>query len=236
MNLDSRFAENGEVIIHYLCTVTDSQEVPLLICPGLSETAEEYEDLMEYLYPRPCVVLSFRGRGLSSTPSQGYALEHHLSDLEAVVRDAQLERFHLYAYSRGVSYGLAFMERYPRAVLSAILQDYPAEHKQMPSEWAEDYIENYLIPFSRELNIRPEAVRGIQKESVQRTFEMSYGNQLLVLRGLLADSLLKDEGLRPYRNMNPQVIVESFDRSGHAIRNSEKDKLYRMIRDFIQTS
>lgn len=165
MDISSHRASNGKIAIHYLISNEQDTSVPLLICPGLSETAEEYVELMTYLSPRKCVVLSFRGRGQSDTPESGYDLQSHVSDIAAVVADAQLNRFHLYANSRGVAYALGYMEKDSSGVMSVILQEYPAEHRAMPEGWAEDYISRYLVQFSRQRNIRPEAVRGIERES-----------------------------------------------------------------------
>ena len=63
MKLISQTSITNGVSIHYLDSHPDSDFslTPLLICPGLSETAEEYQDLLEYLMPRRCIVLSFRG-------------------------------------------------------------------------------------------------------------------------------------------------------------------------------
>jgi len=234
MAVQSRFAKNGEVSVHYLVSHEESSSVPLLICPGLSETAEDYVDLMAYLSPRKCIALSFRGRGQSGTPESGYDLGHHIADIRSVVEHAELNRFHLYAYYRGVSYALGYAEKYPSGIMSMIMQDYPAEHKSMPVEWPEQYILQYLVPFSRQRNIRPEAVRGIGKESTPIRFGKKTPKRLLVLRGGLEGSLLGDEELQRYNQLSDDVQIVTFERSSHDIRNTEKTLLYRTIADFIQ--
>jgi len=40
--------------------------------------------LLEYLLPRRCVALSFRGRGNSDTPTNGYDLQDHILDIKSV--------------------------------------------------------------------------------------------------------------------------------------------------------
>lgn len=44
---------------------------------------------------------------------------------------------------------------------------YPPEHKAMSIEWAHDYIENYIVPYKRINNIKPESVHGIQRNSTK---------------------------------------------------------------------
>lgn len=65
------------------------------------------------------------------------------------VRVHYYDSFHLFAYSRGVSYALGYMQLHEEHVCSLIVGDYPAEHRAMTAEWAVDYINNYLIPFKR---------------------------------------------------------------------------------------
>lgn len=233
MKLVSNTAVSKGTTIHYLDSNPDGSLMPLVICPGLSETAEEYVDLMAYLSPRRCIALSFRGRGRSGTPETGYGLDEHVADIENVVAAAGLNRFHLFGHSRGVSYALGYAQRHPASVMSLIVEDYPAMHKRMPVGWDTEYIRNYLIPFSRQRNIRPEAVTGIQRESEQRAFDTRMDKKLLVLRGMLEGSLLDEEGVQGYYRINPQAIVVEFVRSGHDIRNKEADRLYREIGAFI---
>lgn len=231
--MKSRFADNEGVRIHYMDSDAGSSLVPLVICPGLSETAEEYEDLMRYLLPRRCVTLSFRGRGRSDTPASGYGLREHVSDLASVVRDAELHRFHLYAHSRGVSYALGFAREQPSKVASLFMQEYPPLHKKMEEGWAERYNREYLMPFFRQSNIRPEAVTGIARDSEQEELVFPYARPLFVARGMLEDSLLDDDGAAAYRRMNPNAIVHAFQRSGHPIRSTERALLYGTIADAL---
>lgn len=226
LKIESRKVNNNGINIHYYDSNVQSSLVPLLICPGLSETAEEYLDLMEYLLPRRCIVLSFRGRGQSDTPDTGYKLEEHVSDIDCVVKSANLSRFHIYSYSRGVSYALGFLQENISKVTSIIVQDYPAQHKEMSVGWAEKYINDYLVTFSRQSHIRPEAVRGIQRESEQVNFNFRIDKRILVIRGCLEGSLLDDEGINKYQSLSPNVMIKNFQNSGHDIRNTEKDLLY----------
>jgi len=189
--------------------------------------------LLEYLLPRRAVVLSFRGRGLSDTPESGYNLEHHVEDVEAVIREAGLSRFSLYGYSRGVSYALGYARGHSDRITGLILQDYPPEHKAMPSEWPKDYIENYLIPYDRLSQIRPKAVEGIQRESTQQALVYPYESPVLVMRGLLEDSLLPDDELEKYKKNFLNLRVRDFARSGHDIRGMEKMELYETIQAYL---
>lgn len=235
MSFESHFAYHHGVRIHYMDSRNgDSSLTPMLICPGLSETAEEYTELLAYLWPRRCVVLSFRGRGQSSTPSTGYDLQDHVLDIESVVESARLDRFHLFSYSRGVSYALGYARMHADRLATVLVQDYPAQHKQMPQGWADEYINDYLIPYGRTGNIRPEAVRGIQRESRQMDLQTPLQVRLLVLMGLLEGSLVTDEDVEIYQTMSPATQIRGFQFSGHCIRGAEKPLLFETIKNFLQ--
>ncbi|MCM3627229.1 alpha/beta hydrolase [Paenibacillus glycanilyticus] len=235
MAVDEHYASNGEVRIHYYDSREEADEklVPIVVCPGLSETAEEYLDFMQAAAPRRCILLSFRGRGQSDTPESGYDLAEHLSDLEAVVNDAGLKEFHLFAYSRGVSYALGYALKSKADVRSLVLGDYPPEHRAMPDGWAEDYIYNYLIPYNRTSNIRTAAVWGIQRESKPIPLDTALDIPILVARGMLEDSLITNEEIDRYERMSATVAVKEYARSGHALKGEDKALFFEDIIRFV---
>lgn len=236
MQLLSAFSNHNGVRIHYLDTApyADAQYTPVVICPGLSETAEEYAELALFLLPRRSIMLSFRGRGQSQTPCEGYDLDDHVTDIESVLRETNLSYCHLFSYSRGVSYALKYAQKHPSSIASLIIGDYPAEHRQMTPEWAEAYIEHYLIPQNRLGHIRPEAVRAIQRESTQIALHAQINVPVLVTRGMLEDSLITDEDLQNYREMCTNLSIEQFYQSGHTLKSSEMALFYETVELFLK--
>jgi hypothetical protein len=192
-------------------------------------------DLLEHLLPRRGVVLSFRGKGKSDTPLEGYDLRDHITDIDKVIEHTGLTKYHLLGNSRGVSYALKFAQEQEQSnhVLSLTLIDYPPEHRRMPPGWAEDYINNYLIPFDRLGNIRAEAVWGIQRDSTEIALDHNMRLPALVVRGLLEGSLISDNDLNKYKEIFRNLTVQEFANSGHNIRGSEKERLYRAISEFL---
>ncbi|MCM3749645.1 alpha/beta hydrolase [Paenibacillus pasadenensis] len=246
------WAQSGGVQIHGLDSGADESSrgmLPLMICPGLSMSAEEYIPFMELMTPRRCIVLSFRGRGQSATPESGYTLEEHLEDVIAIREAAQLERYHLYGYSRGVSYALALARNEPERIQSLMLLDYPPVHLRMTREWAEGYINDYLIPSGRTKFIRPEAVWGIQRESDDRLIAPPAELPQLVMRGLLEGSLLPDDKLELYLSRSEeaevraaaqqkvqgqrQMEVRHFPYSAHDVFRTEPDALASAVREWM---
>ncbi|WP_051287003.1 alpha/beta fold hydrolase [Paenibacillus taiwanensis] len=238
MQYVSQVVHHGGTTIHYLDSQPESSSElsPLLICPGLSQTAEECVEYMKQLHSRRCVVLSFRGRGKSGTPETGYSLEHHVADIAAVVEHAGLDRFHLYAYSRGVSYAIAYAMQTPMTILSLAILDYPAVHKRMEQSWADAYINDYLIPFGRTTHIRAEAVYRIQQESVEVELQVPAHIRLLVMRGTLEGSLLDDTDLNRYLTSHPDAETVHFAHSAHDVEHTEAHLLYAALQRFLADS
>jgi pimeloyl-ACP methyl ester carboxylesterase len=134
-------APNGAVRLHYLDAHADgSSGLPIVIVPGLAETAEDYTGLMRRLAPRRCVAISLRGRGRSDTPASGYTLDDHADDVLAVVRHLGLPRPVLVAFSRGVPYAIRCAARRPGCVAGLALGDYAAVHTRLPQEWAPRFL------------------------------------------------------------------------------------------------
>lgn len=227
---------NNDIMIEYFDSLEESDrlQVPVVVCPGLSETAEEYFELQKMLLPRRSIVLSFRGRGNSDTPDIGYNLAEHVTDIETVIKHTGILSFHLLSYSRGVSYALGYIERHKEQIQSLIIGDYPPEHRDMPNDWPEDYINNYLIPFNRTANIRPKAVWGIQKESTLINLDyLSLLMPVLVCRGKLKESLITDTDLERYKKMCSNITIKEYFHSGHNLKGPEKKLFYNDIIKFL---
>jgi len=231
----STIKTQGKVEIAYLDSkdYADEKLIPLVICPGLSETAEEYLELIEYMLPRRTIVLSFRGRGLSDTPTHGYNLLDHVMDLEQVIKDAQLDEMHLMAFSRGVSYALGYARDNSGHIKSLMLLDYPLEHRSMDASWVHEYIDHYLKPTKRIEQIREEAVIGIQRDSVDEELCIEFNKPVLLIYGALEGSLITEEHLQKYKDQFIQLETIRLENSSHNIRGTEGTKINQSIKEFM---
>lgn len=232
----SAIRTQGKVRIAYLDSkvYADEKLIPIVVCPGLSETAEEYLEFMEFMLPRRTIVLSFRGRGLSDTPVQGYNLSDHVIDLEHVIEDAQLGEIHLMAFSRGVSYALGYARENSDRIKSLMLLDYPLEHRSMEEGWVHEYIEQYLKPTKRIEQIRAEAVIGIQRDSTDEELTIAFHKPVLLIHGALEGSLITTPYLQQYKDHFHQLEIVRLEKSGHNIRNTEGAKVNQSIKEFVE--
>lgn len=135
--VESGYVEKGEVRLHYLTSGTVGP--PLLLCPGLSDSADDYRPVLEALAPRRAIAMSFRGQGRSDAPEQGYDLPHFSSDIASVIQGLMLSDVLLFAHSRAVSYAVAAAAEQPDSISTLILGDSAPIHRSYPPEWVENF-------------------------------------------------------------------------------------------------
>ncbi len=232
MSIREGWADNKGVAIHFIDSYEDNDtHIPLFICPGLSESAEDYNNLQGLLAPRRCIAMSFRGRGRSDCPEQGYSLEDHAGDIEAVINHLKLKEFFLLGYSRGASYTIDYAIRNNRLIRGLIIAEYPALHKKMYDGWAEELLRTY--PDTR---LKYKAAIGIERESR----DVDFSNLLykldcptLIMRGMKDSSLLSEEAAEIYLKCISKCRIETFENAGHDIQTDDFESYIKSIKGFI---
>jgi pimeloyl-ACP methyl ester carboxylesterase len=97
---------------------------PVLCIHGITANCRCWDTLAQHLAPDHHVVaMDLRGRGQSDKPSEGYALDYHLRDINCLLDDLGLERAVIMGHSLGAFIGLAFAAEYPGRVEHLILVD-----------------------------------------------------------------------------------------------------------------
>jgi pimeloyl-ACP methyl ester carboxylesterase len=230
--------QNAAVSLECLEAGTPGTALPLLIVPGLSEDVDDWLAFADAMAPRLVYILSLRGRGASDAPASGYALEDHVGDIQALVRDRRLTRFCLFGFSRAVSYALAFALAQPECLAGLILGDYPSRHTRLPDDFAagtEDAIwRGRRVGERMALHARS----GLQKDSADVGFahrlqEIACPTLILAgnpeLGGLLSED---DKGV--YLDKLRQGNIVSLPDSGHDLHQPTADPLFISVRGFLQ--
>jgi pimeloyl-ACP methyl ester carboxylesterase len=97
---------------------------PTLCIHGITANCRCWDTLAQSLAPdNHIMAMDLRGRGQSDRPSQGYALDYHLRDINCLLDDLGFERTMIMGHSLGAFIGLAFAAEYPRRVDRLILVD-----------------------------------------------------------------------------------------------------------------
>jgi pimeloyl-ACP methyl ester carboxylesterase len=231
--------DNRGVRLHYLDSGSepfDPARVPLVIVPGLSEGAEDQEDLMAAVAPRRAVAISLRGRGKSEAPIAGYSLDDHVADVEALVEALRLYRFVLFGSSRGVSYATSYAARHPERLAGLILADYPAHHTELDAGWLDRVMETSWRGRPVAERMKRRALAGIQRESSYLPlWEGLRGVSCpaLILRGGSEGSLLPSAEADRYRRVMPDATVVVFEDAGHDLTEPDPDRFGTTIREFL---
>lgn len=226
------WASSQNANIHYLDSLGEENKetTPLVYVPGAFGFAEQFSDEMVVLSNRRCIALSLRDRGKSEAPLNGYSFEHHVLDIDAVVKQSGIKNFCLMAYSMGVPYALKYANS-SNIIKGLILCDYPASYPKLTKTWSDNVISKGLIRKEREY-----VVTEIQKESN----ELNLWNELhqiqcpvLVIRGGTDKALLKEAEAKEYEDHLTNVKVVTFPESGHELWIPSYNQFMTSITDFL---
>lgn len=240
MEFKNGWVDNNGTNIHFIDSNFDTnQDLPFVIIPGLSESAEDYIPLLKILFPRRCIALTLRGRGNSDAPQKGYTLEDHISDIEAVIKHLELNAFILMGFSRGVSYTLGYTLTNSDSIKGLILGDYPAYHSQLLPEWVEFF--SSLPPWrgkSLSERMKLHALYGLQKDSKHVLFWDKLSSILcpvLVIRGGKHGAALSIDDGEKYLKKIPNSNLVVFEDSDHNIFDPSLEKFVNTVELFFKT-
>ncbi len=226
-----RWVDNNGVRLHYIDSQRSSsvELVPVVFIPGALGSAELYLREIESLAPRRCVAISLRGRGKNNAPERGYTLEDHASDIDAVIRQSELNSFCLFAYSMGVPYAIEYVTQNPSRVKGLVVGDYRARYPAIRPEWVE---QSLSLP-----GVIPQAVMGLQRESREVILWDRLDSvecPVLVIRGVKDGSLLTAEAAEEYRKHLSGVVVVQFEDSDHDLSKPSFGRYIDTLRDFLE--
>src|SRR3954454_1425781 len=205
-----RFVGNGAVRLHDLDSGTppgDGRD-PIVFVPGATCVADDYVDILP-AFGRRVIVLDLRGHGHSDAPQSGYSTTDLVSDIEAVVADAGVNRFHLLSFSRGAAYALPFALRHPDRVRTISIGDYVGGELGIPGgAWPPEFVGGRWRGTPVPDRIPEHALQGIARESVERR----YYDELVALG-------------------TPVLVVRSGKSRGHTFIDDDEQACYRRVDD-----
>jgi pimeloyl-ACP methyl ester carboxylesterase len=228
-----KWTRSKEVNLHYLeSSRYDGRLTPLVYVPRALNYAEQSIELLQEFVPRRCFSMSLRGRGKSDAPATGYSFYDHVNDIESIVRDSQVQKYCLMAYSMGVPYAIEFASRTP-GLKGLILCDYPAAYPSIPKSWAERVLSRSYIKQEME-----HVVKGIQKESSAINLEQYLtliSVHVWIIKGGTTESLLTEAETDKYKKLLPNVRAVELAEAGHELWEPNRDVFLKMIEDFLNT-
>jgi pimeloyl-ACP methyl ester carboxylesterase len=232
MPIRDRWIVNANVRLHSLESVAPepSEQVPLLIIPGVFGNAEDYIDEMSKLAPRKCMAVSLRGRGRSEVPASGYSLEDHVSDIVAAVTQSGFERPAMMGYAIGAAYAIAYAVEWPNTISALIIGDYPARYRALSPKWVATALE------AMGERARPEVAHALQRESAQVSLWERLASircPTAILRGALEGSMVTEEIAAKYREFLPGAEIVTLARNGHELWKPDFESYIGAIGQFL---
>jgi non-heme chloroperoxidase len=233
-----RFTTRSGVRIRYLDnTAVEPVGLPILFSPGFSDTADEYEEMLQFFERRRVLVVEVRGRGGSETPTTGFASSDHARDLAAVLDEQGVRRFHLVTFSRGTTWGLDLALARPSDVASICIGDYWAGEHAIDAAGAEHMLTTRFRGRPIPERIAADAVRRVFAVSRNRDLTDDIGAlnlPVLVVTGTEPGCLLDGATLADFRNRIPGVELATIDGSAHDLFRHDRLAFPRLVKSFIE--
>ncbi len=209
--------------------------LPVLFSPGLSDMADEYLEMLEFLAPRRLLVVEVRGRGRSEAPPTGYAAADHAADLRAVREEEGIERFHLVTFSRGTTWGLDLAMSDPARVASLSIADYRAEEIALPDAFVDRQMETRFRGRLMTERLPRHVVEGVVAASTPRDLWGSLSDlpcPLLVARPGGPGGILSDEDVARYRSVRPDAEIVVVPDAPHDVFRPDRLFFPKLVADF----
>jgi pimeloyl-ACP methyl ester carboxylesterase len=104
--------------IWWLDSQPQSSQTPICILHGFPTASHDFARLVDIASSRRVVTLDFLGFGLSDKPVEyGYSLFEHADSVIAVLKEAKIERAHIFAHDMGTSVATELCARRERGTL-----------------------------------------------------------------------------------------------------------------------
>jgi pimeloyl-ACP methyl ester carboxylesterase len=104
--------------------VREGKGKQILCLHGLTANCRCWDVIVPGLTPPHTILaVDLRGRGLSDKPSSGYSLQHHVQDMDCLLKDIGLDMVTLMGHSLGAYVALVFAATYPERTEKLILMD-----------------------------------------------------------------------------------------------------------------
>lgn len=226
---------NGTELEYYVNNQVNDKST-LIISLGIWEPATRALSLISRLIERHCIVVSYRGRGKSSTPTSGFDWQHHSSDLSSVLQNEPTNKPVFLGFSKGVSYMLGYLSFNLNKPKGIIIIDYPAMHSKAPKGYAQFWSTTEYNGFKMGNYITMRALEGIERESSYKEFYQELSKikcPVWIFRGTDSKSHipsnLTDIDIINYKSSIKNLEIINFNYSGHMILDEELGKACKHI-------
>ena len=231
-----RFVSNDGVTIRYLDNDPPQPVgLPIVFVPGITDHADEYAAALDFFKPRRLIVVEMRGRGGSDAPESGYSVADQAGDVEAVIQDNDLSRFHLMTFSRGTTPAIEVAMCTPPRAATLAIGDYLAIEVGLTPAFTESQWQGRWRGRPVSERVSRHVLDGIQGDSEGRELwddVGALGIPVLVARGS-EGGILTDDHIERYREAVPGVEVVVIPGATHDLFRPDRTAYPRAVQEFI---
>jgi pimeloyl-ACP methyl ester carboxylesterase len=232
MDTIEHYIDNNSVKIHAIEFNPSSEEIPLVMVPGMGNAAEEIAETVGPLLTRRTIALSLRGRGKSDSPSVGWRLEDQASDIAAAINHFAFPKISLFGHSTGGSIAARALPMISAEVVAFIIGDFPPVYPKYSEQWRERVRQKSALP------ITDVALAGIvaaaEYTDVSDYLEM-VSSKLCAITGDPDTSLLKAEHILKLEQKFPLIRIERLDGCSHEFLSDDPARSMGTIERFISS-
>jgi non-heme chloroperoxidase len=231
-----RYASNDGLRVRYLDNDPPRPlGFPVIFVPGITDFANEYEEVLEFFGRRRLLVVEMRGRGGSDTPAAGYSVPDQAGDVETVIDANRLERFHLMTFSRGTTPAIEVARGRPGCAATLSIGDYLPIEMALPPNFADGLWQSRWRGRPMRERVARHVLERIQQDSRGRELWADLAAltvPVLVARGT-DGGILTEEHLERYRTTIPGVEVVAIPGARHDLFRPDRTAYPRAILEFI---
>jgi pimeloyl-ACP methyl ester carboxylesterase len=228
--IESRFATNDDVRIHYLDSGGDDRGAPIVFVPGMTDLADDYRRTLP-LFGRRTVVVELRGHGRSDAPETGYDSATLGRDVGAVVDAVTDGPVHIVSFSRGTAYALVWALDHTERVRSVSIGDYLPQEIALPDEMFLRLLDGRWrgTPVSERLD-RDAGIATFRAARPQSFWGplSRWQPPLLVVRSPTSP-LIDDAGWERYGALFPAARLHVFAESPHDIFRPDRGRFPALV-------
>ncbi|SRR5579883_247037 len=204
--------DNYGVPIHCIEYNASVGGTPVVIVPGMINSAEDVAQNVEQHLTKRTIIISLRGRGKSGAPLTGWKVEHQASDVAAVIDHFGLKEVVLFGHSTGGSIAARALPMIKASVRHFFIGDFPPLYPPYDEGWKQHVLAN--SEYSTSTGLLDGIVREAEYTDVSN-FLKPVASRLTLIVGEPGNSAFREEDISRLKEMFPQMTVEIMAGCGH---------------------
>ncbi len=206
------FVNNAGVNISYYKVNEEVGGSPLIIIPGITNSANEVIAAFSEDLPIYHIVISLRGRGKSDSPESNYSLDDQAGDINAVVAAENLNGYFLFGYSVGTGIAIRAAFQNKDKVLGLFLGDFPPFYPPLDKSWGSQVIRG------NKLQITKTAVDGLVKDAKYIDLSDDINSLecfIVALKATDENAAIRTNDVEGLQRKCPNVQIIELEDTGH---------------------